>query len=75
MSSRGFAAIDPNPNSPSSVRCNWDGLTTDLDPIRSEIEAYDEAGVQHLMTIPVLRTLDEWLRSTERLAALFDGFR
>ena len=65
----------PEPEFTISVRCDWNGLTTDPDEIRREIEAYREAGVQHLMTIPVLRSLDDWLRSTERLAALFDEFR
>jgi len=65
----------PEPEFTISVRCDWDGLTSDPDGVRRELDAYREAGVQHVMTIPVLRTLDEWLRATERLASLFAEFR
>lgn len=65
----------PEPGFTISVRCDWNGLTSDPDTIRREIDAYRAAGVDHLMTVPVLRSLDEWLGSTERLAALFDEFR
>jgi len=65
----------PEPEFTISVRCDWNGLTTESETIRRELEAYREAGVQHVMTIPVLRTLDEWLRATEHLALLFAEFR
>ncbi len=65
----------PEPEFTISVRCDWKGLTTESETIRRELEAYREAGVQHVMTIPVHRTLDEWLRATEHLALLFAEFR
>ena len=58
-----------------SLRRGWDGLKTDLDELRAELEAYAKAGVQHLLAAPTQRSTDDWLRSVEVLAGVFAEFR
>ena len=53
-----------------SMRTRWDALVDNPDAILRELEAYREAGVQHFVSEPRQRTLDDYLRSIEALAAL-----
>jgi probable F420-dependent oxidoreductase len=54
-----------------SLRVDWDGLRDDPDPLRRELDAYREAGVQHVLCVPAQAKLDAWLESVERLARVF----
>lgn len=50
-----------------SARTDWDGLTTDHDLIRRQLDAYVELGVSHLVGVPVQRDVDSWMASVEAL--------
>ena len=65
----------PEPEFAISLRRGWDGLKTDRDELRREIEAYRAGGVAHLMAAPTQRSPDDWLRSVEILADVFGEFR
>jgi hypothetical protein len=43
-----------------------------MDPgrIRDELAAFTEAGIQHVVSAPWRRDLDDWLRSMDQLAEL-----
>jgi probable F420-dependent oxidoreductase len=51
-----------------SMRVDWDGLREDPDELGRQLEAYREAGVQHLLCVPAQGKIDAWLESVERLA-------
>ena len=53
-----------------SMRTRWDGLEDDHDLIRAELDHYREVGVTHVVPEPRQRTVDDYLRSIEQLAAL-----
>lgn len=55
-----------------SMRTNWDPLEDDPDKIMSEIEGYIEAGVTHFVPEPRQRDLENYKRSVEVLAELFN---
>lgn len=55
-----------------SLRLDWDGVSGDLAAYRADLEAYAAAGVQHLYACPQQRTIDDWLRSVERLHEVFE---
>jgi probable F420-dependent oxidoreductase len=57
-----------------SLRVGWDGLLQDPEVLLRALDDYRAAGVQHLMTAPAQGTLDDWLRSVERLWATFSRF-
>jgi probable F420-dependent oxidoreductase len=65
----------PEPEFTISLRRGWDGLRTDPDELRRELEGYRAAGVQHAMAAPTQGNLDDWLRSIEILAKAFAEFR
>jgi probable F420-dependent oxidoreductase len=50
-----------------SMRLDVDGLTGNLDEFRRHLDAYQEAGVDHVLSSPTQRTLDGWLASVEAL--------
>ncbi len=58
-----------------SLRRGWDGLRSDPDDVRRELEAFAGAGVEHFLATPEQRTADDWLRSVETLAKIFAEFR
>lgn len=58
-----------------SVRCDWDGLTSDLDNIRATLDIWQNLGVVQVMATPVQRNVDDWLRSAETLAEVFERYR
>ncbi len=53
-----------------SMRTRWDPLEDDPDKILSELRAYREAGVDHVVAEPRQRSLTEYLRSIESIAQL-----
>jgi probable F420-dependent oxidoreductase len=61
----------PDPDFTLSMRVAWDGLSGDLDEFRRELDAFEAAGLQHLLASPVQGDLDAWLRSVDALAGLF----
>jgi probable F420-dependent oxidoreductase len=58
-----------------SVRCDWDGLTSNLDDIRATLDNWQNLGVEHVMATPLQRSVDDWLRSAETLAEVFERYR
>ena len=56
-----------------SMRYGWDG--SDDGELRSVLEGYARAGVDHVMVEPRDRELDDWLRTVERVAAAGEGAR
>jgi probable F420-dependent oxidoreductase len=53
-----------------SLRTGWDPQGMEPDEIRAEADAFEEAGVQHVVSAPWRSDLDSWLRSMELLAGL-----
>jgi probable F420-dependent oxidoreductase len=58
-----------------SLRVDWDGLRDDPEKLRRELDAYRDAGVQHVLCVPAQSKLDAWLESAERLATVFAHIR
>src|SRR3954454_16146781 len=50
-----------------SLRTGWDPQGMDVDRIRRERDAFEAAGVQHVVSAPWRSDADEWLRSMELL--------
>lgn len=53
-----------------SLRTGWDPLGMDPAQIRDEHAAFTEAGIQHVVSAPWRRSLDEWRQAMRDLAAL-----
>jgi len=53
-----------------SARTDWDGLTTQADVIRRQLEAYAELGVGHVVGVPNQRDADSWMQSVEAIATV-----
>ncbi len=53
-----------------SARTDWDGLATDPDVIRKQLNDYAELGIRHVIGVPTQRDADSWLRSVDALASL-----
>jgi len=53
-----------------STRTGWDPQGMDPDTISAERDAYEAAGVQHVVAAPWRKDLDGWLRSMDLLAEL-----
>jgi probable F420-dependent oxidoreductase len=60
----------PEPEFVVSLRTGWDPQGMEPDTIRSEMDAYRDAGVSYVVCAPWRRTLDDWLGSMEQLAAI-----
>jgi probable F420-dependent oxidoreductase len=60
----------PEPEFTISIRTGWDPLGMEHDTIRRELDAWEEAGVQYVVSAPWRTDLDSWLRSMEQLAEL-----
>lgn len=58
-----------------STRVGWDGLTDDAGELRRQLDAFAEAGLQHLLVSPRQNELDAWLKSVEALADLVAPYR
>lgn len=57
-----------------SMRVTWDGIDGDEDEQARHVEAFAEAGLQHLMASPVQRDVDGWLRSLDGLWRRFEPY-
>ena len=66
-------ATRPDPAFTISLRVRWDGAQQDR--MRTDLAAYAEAGVQHVLLEPMERELDAWLRTVEDAARLMAGLR
>ncbi len=60
----------PEPSFTISARTGWDPQGMDPGRIREEREAFEEAGVQHMVAAPWQRELGGWLRSMDLLAEI-----
>jgi probable F420-dependent oxidoreductase len=72
-----FAALRadrPEEDFTLSMRVVWDGLTTDEDEQRRDLDAFAAGGLQHVMASPVQGDLDGWLRSLDALWARFEPY-
>jgi probable F420-dependent oxidoreductase len=56
----------PGPGFTISLRSGWDGRNEGA--LAARLEAYGEAGVDHVLVEPAERLLDDWLRAVERAA-------
>jgi probable F420-dependent oxidoreductase len=54
-----------------SMRPSWDVLRDGADHVARELDAFREAGFQHILADPVQRDLDSWLRCIEAFARVF----
>ena len=57
-----------------SMRTSWDPLEDNRETILSELEEYIRAGVSHFVPEPRQRTIDNYLRSVEKMASLLFEF-
>lgn len=53
-----------------SLRTGWDPQGMDGSEIQAEYEAFEAAGIQHVVAAPWRKDADDWLRSMELLAGL-----
>jgi len=53
-----------------SLRTGWDPQGMEHDRIRRERDEYADAGISYVVCAPWRKTLDDWLRSMDELAAL-----
>jgi probable F420-dependent oxidoreductase len=53
-----------------SLLTGWDPLGMEPDRIRRERDEFEAAGVQHVVSAPWRKDLDDWLRAMEELARL-----
>jgi probable F420-dependent oxidoreductase len=60
----------PEPEFTTSLRTGWDPQGMAPDTIKAERDAYEAAGVEHVVSAPWRTTLDDWLRSMDLLADL-----
>jgi alkanesulfonate monooxygenase SsuD/methylene tetrahydromethanopterin reductase-like flavin-dependent oxidoreductase (luciferase family) len=61
----------PDPGSfTTSLRTGWDPQGMEPEEIARELEAFETAGIQHVVAAPWRSDLESWLRSTEQLAHL-----
>jgi probable F420-dependent oxidoreductase len=55
-----------------SLRVPWDGNTMEPDEIRAQCEAYQAAGVQHVVVAPERGDADAWLAGMRTIASALD---
>jgi probable F420-dependent oxidoreductase len=55
-----------------SLRVSWDAKTVSSDEIRAQREAYEAAGIQHIMVAPERGDVDAWLTGMETIAKALD---
>jgi probable F420-dependent oxidoreductase len=51
-----------------SLRVPWDARSHEPDEIKAQREAYESAGIQHLMAAPTRGSIDAWLEGMETIA-------
>ena len=69
---RRLRAARPEQTFTLSMRPSWDVLRDGADPVARELDAFREAGFQHIVADPVQRDLDAWLRCSEAFARVFE---
>jgi len=57
-----------------STRFAIDGLSGDLDDLRRQLDACAAAGIDHVLSAPAQRGLDDWLASVEALWRVFQEY-
>jgi probable F420-dependent oxidoreductase len=60
----------PDSSFPISLRTGWDPQGMEPGRILDEHAAFAEAGIQHVVSAPWRRDVDDWLRSMDQLAEL-----
>jgi probable F420-dependent oxidoreductase len=65
-------ASRPDDDFTISMRVPWDGNTMEPGEIRDQLEAYEAAGVQHLVIAPERGDADSWLAGMRALALALD---
>jgi probable F420-dependent oxidoreductase len=55
-----------------SLRVPWDARSHEPDDIRAQRDAYEAAGIQHLMAAPTRGSIDAWLEGMETIAHALD---
>ena len=68
---RRLRAARPEEGFTLSMRPSWDVLRDGPDRVARELDAFREAGFQHIVADPVQRDLDAWLRCTDAFARVF----
>ena len=63
----------PDPEFAISLRIAWEGR--DDNELKARLDAYGDAGVDHVLVEPAERALDDWLRAVERTARAAEGVR
>jgi len=70
-SAKRLRAERPEDSFTLSMRTTWDALRDDADELARELDAFSEAGFQHLVVDPVQRDIDAWLRCADEFKSLF----
>jgi probable F420-dependent oxidoreductase len=65
-------AARPDDTFTISLRVLWDANTTEPDEIRAQCEAYEAAGVQHILAAPERGDLEAWLAGMRTIASVLD---
>jgi hypothetical protein len=60
----------PEPSFTISARTGWDPQGMDPGLIREERDAFEAAGIQHMIAAPWRKDLEEWIKSMDLLADL-----
>ena len=55
-----------------SLRVPWDARSNEPDEIRAQRDAYEQAGIQHLMAAPTRGSIDVWLEGMETIAGALE---
>jgi probable F420-dependent oxidoreductase len=55
-----------------SLRVGWDAASVPVEEIRTQRDAYEAAGIQHIHVAPVRGDLDAWLLGMETIAGALD---
>src|SRR5262249_40089740 len=51
-----------------SLRVPWDARSNEPDEIRQQRDAYEAAGIQHVLAAPTRGSIDAWLEGQEKIA-------
>ena len=62
----------PDPSFTLSMRATWDALRDDPDDIARDLDAFMEAGIQHMVAEPTQRDEESWLRCGEAFWKIFE---
>jgi probable F420-dependent oxidoreductase len=61
-------AARPGPDFTVSIRMQWNGM--DFGALRAEVDAFADAGVEHVLIAPVDRNVDDWNKVIEGVGRL-----